>query len=449
MSDLKDTLFRKKKNAWLKADKEAIFDFAQKYKEFLHICKTERETVKFVNEYFQKNKRDRDFILINKNKSVALVRLSEGSGMRMVTSHIDTPRIDLKQNPLFEDSGFGLLHTHYYGGIKKYQWLNIPISLHGILIKSGGDIVEINIGEDADDPVFVMPDLLPHLSKKVIDEKVVKDAFDANKLNLICGSLPYSEKEKDQIKLNILNYLHEKYNIVEEDFISAEIQAVPAFEPRDIGFDRGLIGAYGQDDRICAFTSLMAFFAIDVSDKTQVVLMVDKEEIGSEGNTSAQSSFIYEIAVEILKRKGLEPSFANILSFFKNSQCLSADVSAAVNPMYKDVHEADNAAFINNGVVITKFTGHGGKYNSSDANTEFVAKVRDNFNKNNVVWQVAELGKVDEGGGGTIAMYIAKHNIETLDCGPGLVSMHSPFEISSKADLYETYKAYKSFMTMK
>ncbi len=449
MSDLKDSLFRKKKNIWLKADKENIFDFAQEYKKFLHICKTERETVKFVSEYFLKHKRDREFMLINRNKNVALVRLSEGFGMRMVTSHIDTPRIDLKQNPLFEDSGFGLFHTHYYGGIKKYQWLNIPISLHGFLIKPGGDIVEINIGEDADDPVFVIPDLLPHLSKKAVDEKQVKEAFDANKLNLICGSLPYSEEEKDQIKLNILNYLHEKYKIVEEDFISAEIQAVPAFEPRDIGFDRGLIGAYGQDDRICAFTSLKAFFDIDVSDKTQVVLMVDKEEIGSEGNTSAQSSFIYEIAVEILKRKGMEPTFINILNFLKNSQCLSADVSAAVNPMYKDVHEADNAAFINNGIVITKFTGHGGKYSANDANTEFVAKIRDVFNKDKVLWQVAELGKVDEGGGGTIAKYISKHNIETLDCGPALISMHSPFEISSKADLYETYKAYKSFMAMK
>jgi aspartyl aminopeptidase len=445
MSDLKDTLFRKKKNAWFVSDKGEIFGFADSYKKFLRICKTERETVKFVNEYFLKNKKDREFILINKNKNLALVKLSEGSGMKIVASHIDTPRLDLKQNPLFEDSGVGLFHTHYYGGIKKYQWLNIPISLHGILIKSGGEVVEIKIGDDISDPVFVIPDLLPHLSRKVIDEKVVKDAFDANKLNLICGSLPFSDEEKDQIKLNILNYLQETYGIIEEDFISAEIQIVPAFEPRDIGFDRSLIGAYGQDDRICAYTSLMAFFDTAVSDKTQVVLMVDKEEIGSEGNTSAQSNFIFEIAVEILKRKGIEPSFANILAFFKESECLSADVSAAVNPMYKDVHEADNAAYINNGVVVTKFTGHGGKYSANDANTEFVAKIRDLFNKNKVVWQVAELGKVDEGGGGTIAKYIAKHNIETLDCGPALISMHSPFEISSKADLYETFKAYKAF----
>ena len=446
MSDLKDVLFRKKKNAWFVSSKEEIFRFADLYKEFLRNCKTEREVVKFVKEYFIKNKKDRDFILINKNKNLALVRLSEGSGMRIIASHIDAPRLDLKQNPLFEDSGVGLFHTHYYGGIKKYQWLNIPISLHGILIKSGGEVVEIKIGDDISDPVFVIPDLLPHLSKKVIDEKVVKDAFDGDKLNLICGSLPFSEKEKDQIKLNILNYLQETYGIVEEDFISAEIQIVPAFEPRDVGFDRSLIGAYGQDDRICAFASFMAFFDTTASDKTQVVLMVDKEEIGSEGNTSAQSNFIFEIAVEILKRKGIEPSFANILAFFKESECLSADVSAAVNPMYKDVHEADNAAYINNGVVVTKFTGHGGKYSANDANTEFVAKIRDLFNKNNVVWQVAELGKVDEGGGGTIAKYISKHNIETLDCGPALISMHSPFEISSKADLYETFKAYKAFL---
>ncbi|AWB10497.1 Aspartyl aminopeptidase [Thermodesulfobium acidiphilum] len=449
MSNLKDILFMKRRNAWFKTDRENIFKFAQGYKDFLKKCKTERETVKFVNEYFLNNRRDREFIIVNRNKSVALIRLSEDFGMKMIASHIDAPRIDLKQNPLFEDSGLGLFHTHYYGGIKKYQWLNIPISLHIFMVKSNKETLEINIGEELDDPIFVIPDLLPHLSKKVIDEKVTKEAFDANKLNIICGSIPFSEEEKDQIKLNILNYLYERYKIVEEDFVSAEIQAVPAFEPRDLGFDRSLVGAYGQDDRICAYASLMAFFDVEISDKTQVLLMVDKEEIGSEGNTSAQSSFVYDIVIEILKRKGIEPTFANILNFFKSSQCLSADVSAAVNPMYKEVHETDNAAYINNGVVITKFTGHGGKYYSNDANTEFVAKVKEAFNRDNVIWQIAELGKVDEGGGGTIAKYISKHNIETLDCGPALISMHSPFEIASKADLYETYKAYKSFLMMK
>ncbi len=446
MKDLKEKLFRKQKNAWFENKKEEIFGFSKDYMNFLNECKTERETVNFVKRYYSKHEKD-ELIFINRNKNIALVRIGKEKGMRLIASHIDSPRIDLKQNPVFEDLNIAMFHTHYYGGIKKYQWLNIPLALHGVITKSDLQTIEFCIGESEDDPVFVIPDLLPHLSKKVIDEKVVKEAFDADKLNLIVGSIPFSKEEKEQIKLNVLNILNEKYSILEEDFISAEITITPAFKAKDVGFDKSLIGGYGQDDRICAYTSLKAFFDSKKSSQSQVVLMVDKEEIGSEGNTSAQSSFLFEVVIEILKAKKLEPNFENIISFFRASECLSADVNGAVNPMYKEVHEKDNASYINNGVVLTKFTGHGGKYMANDANAEFVGKIRKIFNDNNVVWQTGELGKVDEGGGGTIAKYIANHNIETIDCGPALISMHSPYEISSKADLFETYKAYKAFFS--
>jgi aspartyl aminopeptidase len=445
MKDLKEKLFREQKNGWF-GNKEEIFEFSKEYINFLNTCKTERETVGFVKIFFSKHSKQ-ELIFVNRNKNVALVRIGKENGMRLIASHIDSPRIDLKQNPIFEDSNLCLFHTHYYGGIKKYQWLNIPLSFHGVIVKSDLKIIEFNIGENEDDPIFVIPDLLPHLSKKVIDDKVVKEAFDADKLNLIVGSIPFSKEEKDQIKLNILKILSETYGINEEDFISAEITLTPAFKAKDVGFDKSLIAGYGQDDRICAYTSLKAFFDSKKASQTQVVLMIDKEEIGSEGNTSAQSSFLFEVLIEILKAKKIEPTFENIISFFKSSECLSADVNGAVNPMYKEVHEKDNASYINKGVVLTKFTGHGGKYMANDANAEFVGKIRKVFNDNNVVWQTGELGKVDEGGGGTIAKYIANHNIETIDCGPALISMHSPYEISSKVDLYETYKAYKAFLS--
>ncbi|WP_291491763.1 aminopeptidase [Desulfurella sp.] len=446
MKDLKEKLFRKQKNAWVENKNDEVFKFARSYIDFLNVCKTERETVNYVKEYFSNHAKD-ELIFINRNKNVALVRIGKENGARLIASHIDSPRIDLKQNPIFEDSNIAMFHTHYYGGIKKYQWLNIPLALHGVIIKSDLKTLEFNIGENEDDPVFVIPDLLPHLSKNVVDEKPVKEAFDADKLNLIVGSIPFSDEEKDQIKLNILKILNETYGIYEEDFISAEITLTPAFKAKDAGFDKSLIAGYGQDDRICAYTSLKAFFDSKKAAQTQIVLMVDKEEIGSEGNTSAQSSFLFEVVIEILKAKKIEPTFENIVSFFKHSECLSADVNGAVNPMYKEVHEKDNASYINNGVVLTKFTGHGGKYMANDANAEFVGKIRKIFNDNNVVWQTGELGKVDEGGGGTIAKYIANHNIETIDCGPALISMHSPYEISSKADLFETYKAYKAFLS--
>ncbi len=444
IKELKSKLSYENKNGWLQTDRDKVFDFAETYKQFIGRCKTERETVAFVKREFEDRAKEGDFFVINRGKCIALVRLGEGSGMKLIASHIDTPRIDLKQNPLFEDEELALFHTHYYGGIKKYQWFNIPLALHGVIVKSSGEIVEINIGEDEKDPVFVIPDLLPHLSHKIQDEKKVKEAFEAEKMNLIVGSIPLDDDEKEAVKLGVLKILNEKYGVVEEDFISAEITVVPAMSPKDVGFDRGLIAAYGHDDRICAFCSKEAFFEAN-SKKTIVALMVDKEEIGSDGNTGAKSRFLLDVVVEILKKKGESPDFINVGEFLKKSEVLSADVNGALNPMYKEVHEKDNASYLNHGVVLTKFTGHGGKYMANDASAEFVGKVRKIFNDAGVKWQIGELGKVDEGGGGTIAKYLACWNMDVVDCGPALISMHSPFEIASKVDLYETFKAYKAF----
>ncbi len=444
LKELKGKLSYKNNNGWIKADKDKVYEFAEHYKSFIGKCKTERETVKFVKKEFEKRSKKDDFFVINRGKCIALVRLGDGFGMKLIASHIDAPRVDLKQNPLFEDTELALFHTHYYGGIKKYQWFNIPLAIHGVIVKSSGETIDVCIGEDDSDPTFVIPDLLPHLSHKVQDDKKVREAFEAEKMNLIVGSIPLDDEEKDSVKLNVLKLLNDMYGIVEEDFISAEITLVPALKPKDLGFDRGLIAAYGHDDRICAFCSKEAFADAN-SKKTIVALMIDKEEIGSDGNTGAKSRFLLDVVVEILKRKGVSPDFINVSEFLKNSEVLSADVNGAVNPMYKDVHEKDNASYINHGVVLTKFTGHGGKYMANDASAEFVGKIRKIFNDAGVKWQIGELGKVDEGGGGTIAKYLAAWNMDVVDCGPALISMHSPYEIASKLDLFETYKAYKAF----
>ncbi len=445
--ELKKKLSYENKNGWdlSHSSKDKVFKFSEKYKEFIGKCKTERETVNFVFDEFEKKKKKEDITVINRGKNIALIRLGSENGMKLIASHIDAPRIDIKQKPLFEETDIALLHTHYYGGIKKYQWFNIPLAIHGVVVKENGEKTDITIGEDDRDPVFVIPDLLPHLSHKVIDEKKVKEAFDAEKMNLIVGSIPFDKDEKDAVKLNILNILYEKYGIKEEDFISSELEIVPALKPRDIGFDRGFIAAYAQDDRICAYCSKEAFFDAKRNAKTVVALMIDKEEIGSDGNTGAKSRFLMDVVIEILKAQNRDVTFESIGEFFKNSEVLSADVNGAVNPMYKEVHEKDNASYINKGVVMTKFTGHGGKYMANDASAEFVGKIRKIFNEANVNWQTGELGKVDEGGGGTIAKYLASWNMDVIDCGPALLSMHSPYEISSKTDLYETYKAYKAF----
>jgi aspartyl aminopeptidase len=368
------------------------------------------------------------------------------AGASIIASHIDSPRLDLKQNPLYEDLNMGFLKTHYYGGIRKYHWLAVPLALHGIIITDNNKTIEINIGESPDDPVFTVTDLLPHLAGKSQGDKKISQVFEGEKLNLLAGSIPLgSDEEKESFKLGVLNLLYEKYGIKEEDFISAEIEAVPAQNARDIGFDRSMIGSYGQDDRICAYTSLKAILNTQDPNKTAIALFFDKEEIGSEGSSGAKSNFLEDFMSDLLFISGQNADNRCLRKSLINSSCLSADVNAAMDPDFKDVHEAMNAAKLGFGICMTKFTGVGGKSGSSDASAEFVGKIRQIFNKNKVVWQTGELGKIDQGGGGTVAKFLAKFGMNVLDCGPAILSMHSPFEVSSKADVYMTYLGYKAF----
>ncbi len=442
----------KTKNVWEKGDEytKKAFSLAEEYKKFMDKCKTEREAVEWTKKEIEKigflKEGNEKFYIVNREKCIAVVKLGKGEGMKLIAAHIDSPRIDLKQKPLYEDKDtqLALLHTHYYGGIKKYQWMNIPLAIHGKIVKKSGEILNINIGEDDNDPLFVVPDLLPHLAKKEQYEKKMDEAFSAEKLNPLIGSMPDLSEKEEKVKAHILHLLHEKYGISEEDFVSAELELVPAWKSRDAGIDKSFIAAYGQDDKICAFTAFKALMESD-NKKTCMVLLIDKEEIGSDGATGMKSHFFLRPVIEILKRKEEKADMDNIIQFLEKSECLSADVNGAVNPLYKDVHEMDNASYINKGIVLTKYTGHRGKYEASDASAEFLGKLRNIFSQNDVLWQIGELGKVDEGGGGTIAKYIAQWNVEVVDCGPAILSMHSPYEISSKGDLYETFKAYKAF----
>ncbi len=459
IKDLEKKLKITKKSAWElnKENIENIFEFAEEYKKFLDFAKTERKAFDYIlniakehgfSDYKNSNEK---FIVSNRGKSLALVKLGKNSienGIKFIVSHIDSPRLDLKQNPLFEDVGVGLLRTHYYGGIKKYHWVSIPLSLYGTFIKENGEKLEIVIGEDDNDPVFTIADLLPHLARKTQGEKKVFEAIPGEKLVVMFGGIPLTNEDdeiKEAIKLNILKILNEKYNLVEEDFLSAEVEIVPCFKARDVGIDRSFIGAYGQDDRVCAFTSLKAFFDSLNSDDTIVALFADKEEIGSDGNTGAKARFLEYVVSKILEKKFENPSEFLLKEVLFNSRAVSADVNGAVNPVYQDVHEKQNAAIIGYGVCVTKFTGSGGKYSANDAHAEFMGWIRKILNKNNVVWQTGELGKVDEGGGGTVAKFLAEYGMDVIDIGTALLGMHSPFEISSKADVYETYKAYKAF----
>ncbi|OGR15239.1 MAG: aminopeptidase, partial [Desulfobacula sp. GWF2_41_7] len=367
-------------------------------------------------------------------------------GANIIASHIDSPRLDLKQNPIYEDLSIGLMKTHYYGGIRKYHWLALPLALHGTIIKSNNERLDISIGEHQDDPVFTITDLLPHLAGKTQSSKNISEVFDGEKLNLVAGSTPLGgDDEKERFKLGVLNCLYEKYGLTEEDFVSAEIEAVPSEKARDIGFDRSMIGAYGQDDRVCAYTGLEAFLDSQSPEKTAIALFFDKEEIGSEGSSGAKSNFLEDFMSDLLFISGGNTDNRSLRKALIHSSCLSADVNAAMDPDFKEVHEAMNAAKLGFGICITKFTGVGGKSGASDAGSEFVGNIRRIFNKNNIVWQTGELGKIDQGGGGTVAKFLAKFGMNVLDCGPALLSMHSPFEISSKADVYMTYLAYKAF----
>lgn len=438
----------KKHNVWEVYPEEKIEEFSKIYLNFLSSAKVEREVVLKCEEILRK----RGFKNVDedidserlykkiKNKSILIIKKGKNDikeGFNLITAHVDSPRIDLKQNPLYEDTNLAFFETHYYGGIKKYQWVSIPLSLKGVVIDRNGKT--INIDSEKDGIIFSITDLLPHLARKQYEKKL-SEAIEGENLNLLIGSKPDKDSKEEKVKSYILKLLNEKYGITEEDFVSSELSLVPYGEAKEIGFDKSLILGYGHDDRSCAFTAFYAILDSNVSEKWSLVYLIDKEEIGSEGNTSAQSIIFDEVLLNFVN------DYKDLISVYTKSSVLSGDVNAGFDPNYKEVFEPKNAAYINNGVVMTKFTGRGGKYESNDASAEFVGKVRNLFNDNKVIWQTAELGKVDEGGGGTVALFFARKGMDVLDMGPAVLSMHAPFEVISKGDLYATYHAYKVFL---
>lgn len=464
----KPALGYERKNFWKEADPsehKAAMDYAVAYKDFLNKAKTERETVAYVEAMLKKQK----FVAMGskkganrvygifRGKTMAIAVLGSepiSKGFNMVAAHIDAPRVDLKQNPLYEDSTsqMACMRTHYYGGIKKYQWVSTPLALHGVVVKTDGSILNICLGEDENDPVFIIPDLLPHLARKEQYTKNLADAIDASKMNLVfSGMVEPKTEDKDAVKAYALKALNAKYGITEADFLSAELQLVPAYKSRDAGIDNSMVVGYGQDDRICGYTALTALIENLGSKpkRTMIVYLSDKEEVGSQGATGAHSIFIQDFVADLMAYAGEDNCSANLRKSFINAQIISADVTAAIDPNYPGVHEKQNAVIFGHGIGIAKFTGSGGKYGCNDANAEFTAKVLRIFNEAGVYWQFGELGKVDEGGGGTIAYILANLGAEVLDCGVGLMGMHSLYELCSKADLYSTHKAYKAFFAAK
>lgn len=455
--DLKEKLFLTPKNGGIVLDDakiKAAFEFCNPYKDFLDHSKTEREAVKTAiglleEKGFVPFENGKKYVLgdkvyyVNRGKSIIAAVIGKDSmeqGVRLAAAHIDSPRLDLKPRPLYEDSEIALFKTHYYGGIKKYQWTAMPLSLHGVIVKKSGEQITICIGEEENDPVFCVTDLLPHLANDQM-KRTLSDGIRGEELNVLVGCLPFKDDEvSEAVKLNILHLLFEKYEIMESDFLSAELEVVPSFKAKDIGFDRGMIGAYGHDDRVCAYTSLMATLDVDQPSKTVVTILADKEEIGSEGNTGLQSAFLKYFIADLAKPYGIDGR--TVLS---HSECLSADVNAAFDPTFPEVMERKNCAYINYGVVITKYTGARGKSGTSDASAEFSAEVRRFLDQDHVLWQTGELGKVDQGGGGTVAAYIANLNVDVIDLGVPVLSMHAPFEVVSKIDVYMAYKAFSSF----
>ena len=453
-------------NAWKKYSKkdlEELESVNKEYREFLDKGKTERECVretvrlakeagyKDLSEMIAKGKKvkpgDRVY-LSYMGKSIVLFHIGKKpieEGMNILGAHIDSPRIDIKQNPLYEDTELAYLDTHYYGGIKKYQWVTIPLAIHGVVVKQDGTVLEIVIGEEEDDPVVFISDLLIHLAQTQLEKKGSK-VVEGEDLNIIVGNIPLKEEEKDAVKKNILKLIREKYDFEEEDFISAELEVVPAGKAREAGIDRSMIMAYGQDDRSCAYTSLAAMLDKKKVDTTACVLLVDKEEIGSVGATGMQSKFFENTVAELLDRMGIysELTLRRVLA---NSKMLSSDVSAAFDPTYASVFEKKNAAYFSKGIVINKFTGRGGKSGSNDANAEYIGLIRNIFEKYKVSYQTAELGKVDQGGGGTIAYIMALYGMNVIDSGVAVLNMHAPYEVVSKADIYEAKKAYLAFIS--
>ena len=454
---LKEKLFYKKENG-LKgtsdADWQKITDFCEGYKKFLADGKTEREAAAAAIEIaekagfapFDRNKKyaaGDKYYVNNRGKTVAFVVVGSKSveeGIQITAAHIDSPRLDLKPNPLYEDLEMALFKTHYYGGIKKYQWTAMPLALHGVFAKKDGTVINVNIGEDENDPRFVITDLLPHLSQEQY-KRTLNEGIKGEELNVLIGSRPFKDdKASELVKLNVLAILNEKYGVTEADFLSAELECVPAAKPCDIGFDRSLIGSYGHDDRVCAYPALIAITEIEKPEKTAIAILTDKEEVGSDGNTGLCSDFLRFLVRDLCENQGVDYTVA-----LRNSKCLSADVNAGFDPTFKDVMEAKNAAKLNYGAVITKYTGARGKSGTSDASAEYVAYVRNMLDEAGIAWQTGELGKVDLGGGGTVAMYIANMGVDVVDLGVPVLSMHAPFEAVSKMDVYMTHKAFTAF----
>lgn len=448
----KDLTFKKESLSAVSGGK-AVTDYCEGYKKFIDNSKTEREAVKYTVAILEKAGYTPfsfgdtltvggKYYFNNRDKSLCAFRIGTRpleDGVKIVGAHIDSPRLDLKQNPLYEQDSMAFLKTHYYGGIRKYQWTTVPLALHGVMIKADGQMVDVNIGSDPRDPIFCITDLLPHLAAEQ-SQKPLATAFKGEGLNILIGTDSISEDADKGVKLNILKLLNDKYGVTEKDFVSAELCAVPAQNARDLGLDRSLIAAYGHDDRVCAYPTVTAFLESESSPYTCFALLSDKEEVGSDGVTGSQCSVMYDLLDEVC-----DFFKANRNRVKMNSTCLSADVTAAFDPLYPDVYEKNNSTYLNGGVAICKYTGSRGKGGTSDASAELVAKIRRIMDKNGIVWQTGELGRVDAGGGGTIAKYVANHNIDTIDVGVPVLSMHSPMEVISKKDIYETHKAFKCF----
>lgn len=448
------------KNTWEKYKDQLneVFDYNEGYKHYISKNKTERacvkDSIKLAEEKgfkplesFDTLKSGDKVYVTNRGKNIALFIIGKKpltEGMRILGAHIDSPRMDLKQNPLYESEGFTLADTHYYGGIKKYQWVTIPLSLYGVVCKKDGTVVDVVIGEDENDPVVGISDLLIHLSADQLDKKAAK-VIEGENLDVILGNMPLFGEEKDAVKANVLKLLKEKYDIEEEDFVSAEIEVVPSGKARDYGLDRSMVAGYGHDDRVCAYTSLTAILDSDVSEYTSCAILVDKEEIGSVGATGAHSLFFENTVAEMLLKMGID-SFVQTRLTMSRSKMLSSDVSAGVDPLFVSVNDKKNAAYLGNGIVFNKYTGSRGKSGSNDASAEYVAQVRTVMDNANIHYQTAELGRVDQGGGGTIAYILGNYNMDVIDAGIAVLNMHAPMEIVSKVDVYETYQAYKAFL---
>lgn len=458
---LKEMLFNKKENGvdfMDSAELSACDEFCEGYKSFLFNCKTEREAAAWAEKIAQTNgfvkfdefgdclEAGEKVYMQNRGKSIILCvkgKRSIKDGVRIVAAHIDSPRIDLKQCPVYESDGLGYFKTHYYGGIKKYQWVAIPLSLHGRICKNDGTFVDVKIGEEAGEPKFCITDILPHLGAEQMARKA-NEIVKGEELNVLIGSRPFKDDdESERVKLNLLSILYEKYGIVERDFLSAELELVPAFSVDDVGLDRSLIGGYGHDDRVCSYPAMQAILDIDEAPEyTVITVLTDKEETGSDGNTGLNSSYLKYFIEDLARLEGYEGR-----DVLRNSKCLSADVNAAYDPTWASAFEKENSSFINNGVVVTKFTGARGKSGTSDASAEYVSWVKTLLEENGVLWQSGELGKVDGGGGGTVAMYVANMDVDTIDVGVPVLSMHAPYEVVSKIDVYMAYKAFNSFFT--